>query len=309
MTNYLIRRILQMIVVIFLAALFVYFLFNISPGGPLAGLQQQQRRLTREDLARLRAQYELDLYWPVRFSRWLVGFPSGPTAVGGRELFAEVPVGCDPPRSAQGEIEAGCDDYVYLSEMPELHPPLKSSRGILRGDFGLSTVILKDRVGHRIARSRLRATLQLMTISLLLSLLLGVPIGIYSAVKQYSRFDYFFTTTAFIGSAMPTFFFALLMILLFSVFPVYWKDTIPWIPRMPSGLRVAVRPYEIASWLPMIQPSSFADQLLHLIMPGAVLTLANMAPWSRFVRSSMLEVLRQDYVRTAGAKGPLPRGL
>ena len=309
MTNYLIRRILQMIVVIFVAALFVYFLFNISPGGPLAGLQQQQRRLTREDLARLRAQYELDLYWPVRFTRWLVGFPSGPITVGGRELLTEVPVGCYLPRSEQGAIAAGCDDYVYLGEMPELHPPLKSSRGILRGDFGLSTVILKDRAVTELLRSRLRATLQLMTISLLLSLLLGVPIGIYSAVKQYSRFDYFFTTTAFIGSAMPTFFFALLMILLFSVFPVYWKDTIPWIPRMPSGLRVAVRPYEIASWLPMIQPSSFADQFLHLIMPVAVLTLANMAPWSRFVRSSMLEVLRQDYVRTARAKGLYERAV
>ena len=309
MTNYLIRRILQMIVVIFVAALFVYFLFNISPGGPLAGLQQQQRRLTREDLARLRAQYELDLYWPVRFTRWLVGFPSGPITVGGRELFAEVPVGCYLPRSEQGAIAAGCDDYVYLGEMPELHPPLKSSRGILRGDFGLSTVILKDRAVTELLRSRLRATLQLMTISLLLSLLIGVPIGIYSAVKQYSRFDYFFTTTAFIGSAMPTFFFALLLILLLSVFPVYLKDTIPWIPRMPSGLRVAVRPYEIASWLPMIQPSSFADQFLHLIMPVAVLTLANMAPWSRFVRSSMLEVLRQDYVRTARAKGLYERAV
>ena len=223
--------------------------------------------------------------------------------------MTEVPVGCYLPRSEQGAIAAGCDDYVYLGEMPELHPPLKSSRGILRGDFGLSTVILKDRAVSELLRSRLRATLQLMTISLLLSLLIGVPIGIYSAVKQYSRFDYFFTTTAFIGSAMPTFFFALLMILLFSVFPVYWKDTIPWIPRMPSGLRVAVRPYEIASWLPMIQPSSFADQFLHLIMPVAVLTLANMAPWSRFVRSSMLEVLRQDYVRTARAKGLYERAV
>ena len=235
MTNYLIRRILQMIVVIFLAALFVYFLFNISPGGPLAGLQQQQRRLTREDLARLRAQYELDLYWPVRFSRWLVGFPSGPIAVGGRELFAEVPVGCYLPRSEQGAIAAGCDDYVYLGEMPELHPPLKSSRGILRGDFGLSTVILKDRAVTELLRSRLRATLQLMTISLLLSLLIGVPIGIYSAVKQYSRFDYFFTTTAFIGSAMPTFFFALLLILLLSVFPVYLEGHHPLDPAHAVG--------------------------------------------------------------------------
>ena len=119
--------------------------------------------------------------------------------------------------------------------MPELHPPLKSSRGILRGDFGLSTVILKDRAVTELLRSRLRATLQLMTISLLLSLLIGVPIGIYSAVKQYSRFDYFFTTTAFIGSAMPTFFFALLLILLFSVFPVYLEGHHPLDPAHAVG--------------------------------------------------------------------------
>ena len=66
---------------------------------------------------------------------------------------------------------------------------------------------------------------------------------------------------------------------------------------------MAVRPYEIASWLPMIQPGTPLDQFLHLMMPVAVLTFFNMAPWSRFVRSSMLEVLRQDYVRTARAKG------
>ena len=59
----------------------------------------------------------------------------------------------------------------------------------------------------------------------------------------------------------------------------------------------------------MIRPSSFADQFLHMIMPVAVLTLANMAPWSRFVRSSMLEVLRQDYVRTARAKGLYERAV
>ena len=86
MTNYLIRRIFQMGLVILLAAVFVYFLFNISPGGPLAGIQQQQRRITREDLARLRANYELDLYWPIRFTRWLIGFPTGPIVIGGHRI-------------------------------------------------------------------------------------------------------------------------------------------------------------------------------------------------------------------------------
>lgn len=308
MTSYLIRRIFQMALVILLAAVFVYFLFNISPGGPLAGIQQQQRRITREDLARLRAQYELDLYWPVRFSRWLVGAPQGPIVVGGRELLANTPVGCYLP-VYEGESSGlqpkvtGCDDYVYMSELSELHPPVRSSNGILRGDFGLSTVISRSRPVSDLLKSRIGPTVQLMSISLFLSLLLGVPIGIYSAVRQYSKFDYFFTTVSFVGSAMPTFFFALLLILLFSVFPVFLVDTIPWVPRLPPGLRESVRSYEVASWLPTVQPGSALDQFLHLLMPVGVLTFFNMAPWSRFVRSSMLEVMRQDYVRTARAKG------
>jgi peptide/nickel transport system permease protein len=85
------------------------------------------------------------------------------------------------------------------------------------------------------------------------------------------------------------------------------QDTVPWLPSLPSGLRVAVRPYEFASWLPRIAPESLADRLLHLIMPLIVLTFFNTATWSRFVRSSMLEVLRQDYVRTARAKGLIER--
>lgn len=311
MTNYLIRRIFQMALVILLAALFTYFLFNISPGGPLTGIQQQQRRLTREDLARLRAQYELDLYWPVRFSRWLIGVPSGPIVIGGRELFANTPVGCYLPRDAQVVIQdgqrvttpAGCDDYVYLSELPTLHPAVRSSRGILRGDFGLSTVVRAGRPVWNEMVSRLPATLELMIISTLLSFLLGIPIGIYSAIKQYSRFDYTFTTISFIGSAMPTFFFGLLLILLFTVFPNMLRETFPWLPRLPPGARVAVRPYEVAAWLPRVMPGTPIDRILHLIMPVSVLTFFYMATWSRFVRSSMLEVLRQDYVRTARAKG------
>ena len=315
MTGYLIRRIIQMVLVVFLAALFTYTLFNIAPGGPLTGLRQQQRQITREDVARLRAGYELDLYWPIRFSRWLIGVPQGPISIGGRELFVNTPVGCYLPRDEQVAlrddeqvvIPAGCDDYVYLAELPELHPPLRSSDGILRGDFGLSSVILRGRPVSELIGSRFWATMELMILSTVLSLLLGIPIGIYSAIKQYSRFDYTFTTFSFIGSAMPTFFFGLLLILLFSVFPVYLQDTIPWIPRLPPGLREAVRDYEVASWLPKVAAGSFSDRTLHLLMPLAVLTLFNTAVWSRFTRTSMLEVMRQDYVRTARAKGLVER--
>ena len=302
MTSYLIRRLIQMVLVTFLVALATYWLFSISPGGPLTGIRQQQNRITAEDFARLRAQYELDLYWPVRFSRWMTGLPDGPIVFNGLEWFVNVPVGC-----YLAGTDGTCADYVYLHEIPEIHPEVLSSKGILRGDFGKSSVISRGRPVAGELWSRLGPTLELMVTALALSLLIGVPIGIYSAVRQYSRFDYFFTTFSFIGSSMPVFFFGLLLILLFSVTPSFLEDTAPWLPSIPSGLRAAVRPYEVASWLPRISPNTLPDRLLHLVMPLTVLTFFNTATWSRFVRSSMLEVLRQDYVRTARAKGLIER--
>jgi len=303
MLGYLIRRFFQMLIVLLLSAVFTFALLNIAPGGPLTGLQQQQIRLDREDIARIRAQYELDLYLPIRFSRWLTGIPSGPITIGGQEIFSNVPVGC----YLLSESGTGCDDYVYLSEIPEIHPPARSTQGILRGDFGESSVLRRGRPAIDEITSRLPATLELMTLSLLFSLLIGVPIGIYSAVNQYSRFDNVATTIAFFGSSMPAFFFGLLLILIFSVTPSFLENNWPWIPSLPPGFRTAVRPYEIASWLPRIQPNTLADRALHLLMPLTVLTLLSVATWSRFVRSSMLEVLRQDYVRTARAKGLVER--
>lgn len=298
MTGYLIRRLFQMVVVTLLVAIVTYFLFNIAPGGPLTGLRQQQQRLQPDDIARIRAKYELDLYWPVRFSRWLIGVPTGPITIGGTDWFANLPVGCYLVNE-----DNSCGDYVYLAEIPQLHPAVRSSKGVLRGDFGQSTVV---RIGAPVSeelKSRIIPTLELGLGALILSLLIGVPIGVYSAVRQYSRFDYFFTTISFVGSAMPVFFFGLLMILVFSVTPVFLADSYPWLPRLPSGLRTAVRGYEVATWLPRVDPGTLVDRGLHLLMPLAVLTFFNTAQWSRFVRSSMLEVLRQDYVRTARAKG------
>ena len=303
MTAYLIRRLFQMVIVVFVVSLFMFFLFNIAPGGPLTGLQQQQRRITPEEKARIRAQYELDLYWPVRYTRWLVGQPQGPLVIGGQEWFANVPMGCY--LEATPEEGGGCADYVYLSEMPELHPPIKSSRGILFGDFGNSTVVQAGRPVWDLLASRL-ATVELQVISLVLALVIAIPLGIYSAVNQYSKFDYTFTTAAFVGSSMPTFFFGLLFILLFTVLAGRAQEVWPWWPTLPPGLREAVRPYDVASWL-RVQPGTPLDRFLHLLMPVAVLTIFSVAAWSRFLRSSMLEVLRQDYVRTARAKGLVER--
>jgi len=302
MVAYLIRRIIQMVVVLFFAALATYLMLSVATTGILAS-GESQHKTTPQEIALRRAKYELDFYFPFRFARWLTGLPNGPLRVGGQEWLATVPVGCFIERVSP----PSCDQYLYLKDIPKYHPAVKASKGIVRGDFGLSNGISTGRPVWEVIQSRLRPTLELSILATLFSLLIGIPMGIYSAVNQYSRFDYFSTTLAFIGTSMPSFFFALLMILVFSVMPVFWQDSLPWLLRMPPGSYVSPRDYTIAAWLPSIHGGSVIDHLLHLIMPVTVLTVISVAGWSRFVRTSMLEVLRQDYVRTARAKGLIER--
>ncbi|MGL5822962.1 MAG: ABC transporter permease [Sarcina sp.] len=122
--------------------------------------------------------------------------------------------------------------------------------------------------------------------SLILGLLIAVPIGIVSATKQYSKFDKIFTVFALLGISMPSFFFGLILIKYLGVelalFPI-------------SGM---AEPGTTATGLPYIM-----DVLKHMVLPLTVLTLASVGGWMRYTRSSMLEVVRQDYIRTARAKG------
>jgi peptide/nickel transport system permease protein len=305
MTAYLIRRVLQSILVVFISAVATYTLLSFAPGGPMAGLRQITQsgrfQITEEDIARIRASFELDLNLTIRFSRWLIGAPRGPVVIGGKEYFSDVVVGCRKPIEAEvlnsrGEYEikvVGCRENVYLKDLVGR----RTSDGILRGDFGLSWRILRDRPVSDLIMSRLPKTLQLIGIEVVLSLIIGIPLGIYSAVRQYSKFDYIFTTLAFMGSAMPSFFFGLLLILFFSIIPRNAG-----LPYIPAGLSESLRDYTIPLIGDVIAGST-KDRILHLILPVTVLTLINVAGWSRFIRASMLDVLRQDYVRTARAKG------
>ncbi|GMV33887.1 MAG: hypothetical protein AMXMBFR60_17160 [Chloroflexota bacterium] len=298
-----------MALVLLISAIATYTLLNFAPGGPLAGLRQIQQtgrfQITEDDIARIRAYFELDLYLPYRFMRWFVGWPTGPVEIGGREYFSDVVVGCRKPVETEvlnddGEYEiqvTGCNELVYMKDLTGR----RVSRGIIRGDFGLSWRLLRDRPVSELIISRLPKTIQLIGLSTLLSLFIGIPLGIYSAVKQYSRFDYIFTSLAFMGSAMPTFFFGIVMILLFSLIP---KEA-GWL-YVPAGLSESVRGYTIPL-LGEVAAGSVKDRILHLILPVAVLTIVNISYYSRFVRGSMLEVMRQDYIRTARAKGLLER--
>lgn len=305
MLGYLLRRLLQMVLVIFLSAAASYALLYLAPGGPTAGLRQQQQtsrmRITEEDMARIRQTYELDLTLPVRFSRWLIGQPRGRIIIGGYEFLGNVQIGCRKPiektvRNESGKFEtvvAGCKEPEYLKDLEGR----KSSNGILLGDFGTSWKITRGRPVSELIESRLGKTVRLAGYSIILSLILGIPIGIYSAIKQYSKFDYIFTTLAFMGSAMPSFFFGIVMILLFSIIP---KNA--GLFYLPAGSSEAVRDY-IVPGLGTVTAGSQTDVFLHMVLPVAVLTIISISGWSRFVRASMLEVMRQDYIRTARAKG------
>lgn len=178
------------------------------------------------------------------------------------------------------------------------------TQGMLRMDFGWSWKMAPGQPVSGLIMSRLGNTITLMATSVFLSLLIGIPIGIYSAVHQYSKVDYIATTFAFFGSAMPVFWFGLMLILVFTYQFKEWG-----LPFMPSKGVFSVREAPPGSLLALLgtEPGSLVDRIVHLVMPAVMLSLLYMAGWSRYSRSSMLEVLRQDYVRTARAKGLFER--
>ncbi|MFQ6102596.1 MAG: ABC transporter permease, partial [Anaerolineae bacterium] len=173
-------------------------------------------------------------------------------------------------------------------------------RGVLRMDWGTSWKLAVGQPVVMLYEARLPNTLLLMTLATVISLLVAVPIGILSAVRQYSTLDYITTTFSFFGASMPVFWFGLMMVLIFSYKFRDWG-----LPFMPAGgvmMHRAAPQGQVLAYL-NATPGSWLDRAVHLVMPGIVLSLFFMAAWSRFTRSAMLEVLRQDYIRTARAKG------
>ena len=158
---------------------------------------------------------------------------------------------------------------------------------VVTGDFGWS-LSNSEPVAQAIW-DRFPATIELMGCSFVVSVVLGVTFGIISAIKQYSWVDYLITTFAFFGQSMPVFFFALMLQLLFAVYGV----------PLPFGYKLQLPSAGISESDTFI----LADRLRHLVLPTVVLSLLFIAQYSRFMRSSMLEVIRTDYMRTAAAKG------
>ncbi len=164
--------------------------------------------------------------------------------------------------------------------------------GLLRGDWGPSVNHVD--IGHEIWQ-RLFVTVRLVVLAILLALVLAVLIGVISAVKRYSLIDYGFTFLGFVLLSMPAFWLAILL----------KQQAINLNATLGTDLLYTVGDRSIPS------PSGFGnglrDVLGHLALPTIVLAMTSFAPWSRYVRSSMIEVGQSDYVRLARAKG-LSRG-
>jgi ABC-type dipeptide/oligopeptide/nickel transport system permease component len=153
---------------------------------------------------------------------------------------------------------------------------------LMQGNLGVS--LSGRQVADQIGAWTL-TTLELQVISLLLAVVIGIPVGVYSAQKQYSKADYTITTVAIFGYSMPTFWLGIMLIIVFSF-------ELGWLPASgAAGISF------------MWGGNQFTDWLLHLVLPVAVLTYVSLATIVRLVRANMLETLRQDYILAARASG------
>lgn len=252
MGNYIIRRLLQSIVILLLLSILFFALVELAPGGPLAGYGQS-RHVQPEKAEILKRQLGLDKPLPVQYMVWLVG-----------------------------------NDWMRVDldgdGIPDSHG---TRRGILRGDFGFSFRTREPVLA--VIESRLFNTVYLMIATLLVAILIAVPIGIISAVKQYSFFDISVTTFSFAGQALPEFWLGLILLLIFYAWlknPFTGQSLLP-----GGGIHTIGSAFSLLDWLK------------HLVLPLATGALGWIAWYSRFMRTSMLDVIHQDYMRTARAKG------
>ena len=170
--------------------------------------------------------------------------------------------------------------HVFGLDQPLYIQYLKWAAGMFTGNWG--NTFFGGRPVLDVIMERVPATLLLMGSGMSVAMIIGMLIGILGAVKRYSVFDYLATTGAMVTLSFPTFWFGLMMIFVFSL-------QLGW---LPSGGMFTLGGDE-----------DLLDLLEHLILPTVVLALVLIAQWSRYTRSSFLEVIHQDYIRTARSKG------
>lgn len=208
----------------------------------------------------------------------------------------------DPARVILGE-RATADAVFHLQEKLGLNRPLyiqyfSFMKNILQGDFGIS-IITNESVTVELFTA-FATTLELSFVAMIIAVVVGISAGTLAAIRQYSIFDNASMVGALVGVSMPIFWLGLLMIWLFS----YKLGILPASGRLAVSFDVPrVTNLILIDTLLAGNLEAFKDGILHLIMPSVALATIPMAIIARMTRSSMLEVMRQDYIRTARAKG------
>ena len=201
-------------------------------------------------------------------------------------------------RGATPEVLAEMRARYHLDD-PLWRQYLAYMGGVAHGDFGMSIVsgrpVLEEFV------DRFPATIELGLCGLFLAVVVGIPLGLLAAVRRNTKFDYILMTMSLVGYSMPIFWWGLILILIFSVS----------LGLTPVSGRIDVI-YDIATWSGLLLVdvwkseeawAAFKSALSHLVLPAIVLGTIPLATIARMTRSSLLEVLSEDYMRTARAKG------
>lgn len=228
MSQYVIRRLLQAIPLLFVISVLTFGIVEIAPGDATQMYINPERGADPEYLAQVRASLGLDEPVYVRYGAWL------------------------------GKTLSGDLGFSFRTRRPV-------------------TLEIGDRLPN---------TLLLSGSALILSFIVAVPIGVISALKRYTFIDYLFSTLALVGISIPIFWSALLLLQIFAI-------QLDWFPG--SGMQSVRESYTGVQ--------ATLDVLHHMILPTIVLSLAQLASWSRYQRSALLDVLGQDYIRTAYGKG------
>ncbi len=203
-----------------------------------------------------------------------------------------------PLAAYENNPNISAEDLMRLRSELGLDAPIhvrywKWLTAVVTGDWGISEVTRRPALVE--ITEKLPNTLYLSVTAFLCALLIAIPVGILSAVRQYSALDHIATTLAFIGQSMPVFWFGLILIIIFNA---TIKDPLTGGPLLPGGGMFTIG-----------APFSVEDRVRHLILPTAVLAFFSLGHHIRYMRAGMLDVLHQDYIRTAHAKGLTERAV
>lgn len=279
MVRYIVRRVIGSLPVLFLTSILIYGILLIAPGGPTARFAQNPR-ITAEQKAAFVKRWGLDQPWPVQYCRW---------------------AGLCNPEHDDKILGLAPGPAAFLSDrnLPNFLPAFVGGgdNGILHLDMGFS--ITDGRPVSRVIGDRVLPTLILAGSAWLLWVTIAFLTGVYAAVRRYGFFDSALTIFTYVGLSFPTFWLGIMLILVFAT-------TLHWLPVAGMWDTRTVPPFASERWFTMFGDRPLfliTDLVRHLILPVITLIVVSIAGDSRFVRSSMLDAMNQDYVRTARAKG------